>query len=413
MPQTYRIGVLVPLHEEYQYLTELAQPAETVRAEGDFYYQLVPPDYSEPVIVQVLEDMGLVRAAVAAERLIVRFGVDIVALLGIAGALDRNLLLGDVVIASEVDHYQYAAKATATLDGSPSIEQAGMHWRASHSVLEIVRSFSLRPETRATYNTWRDITSSRRPTIASPQIAAMMRDRPINAVGPIASGDFVGAAAWFRDAVLRRNRKLMALEMEGAGVSAAVTDRSDPKHFIIVRGLSDFADERKAELDRASATGVVDSGVLRRYAVLSAAEFLLRLVPVLLEDLGESEPVSSSEATGLSLARIAATSRPQASTVSQNAACGDPAGDHSSLEQDLEYEFATKYHKEASIRRLLHHANVRWQTISLNDSPVDVWFEAIQLAKNQGKLCALLRLAAKDYPGSDTFINALSYYRCS
>ena len=104
--QQYRMGLLVPLHEEYQYLTELAPPIKTINADGDFYYELMPPGYSEPIIAQVLEDMGELRAAVAADRLITRFGVEIVALVGIAGGLDRGLLIGDVVVASEIDHYQ-------------------------------------------------------------------------------------------------------------------------------------------------------------------------------------------------------------------------------------------------------------------------------------------------------------------
>jgi nucleoside phosphorylase len=415
MSNRYKVGILVPLHEEYQYLTEIAQPTKTVRAEGDFYYQLMPPGYMEPVIAQVLEDMGPMRAAIAAERLISRFDVDIVALVGIAGALDRDLLLGDVVVASEVDQYQYGAKAETSVSGSPSIQQAGMHWRASHSVLEIVRSFSLSPETRATYDAWRNLASSRRPAIDDAQIAALVRDRPIDAVGPIASGDVVGAAAWFRDALLRRNRKLLAIEMEGAGVAATAIERSDPRNFIVVRGLSDFADERKAELDRAHQAGSLETGAMRRYALLSAVEYLLRLLPILLQSLEVPEP-TSVESTVISSPVPGTASVPLEISDTKNEQIADQRVENFALMSDdefevnLEHELATRYHREASIRRILTRAKVRWQSISLNGPSTDVWFEALQEVKAQGKLSNLLRIVAREYPGTPSFTEALSRY---
>jgi nucleoside phosphorylase len=416
--QRYRIGLLVPLHEEYQYLTELAPAIKTINADGDFYYQLMPPGYTEPIIAQVLEDMGELRAAVAADRLITRFGVEIVALVGIAGGLDRDLLIGDVVVASEIDHYQYSAKASASPDGSPSIQQAGKHWRASHTVLEIVRSFSLRPETRATYDAWRDLTRSRRPTIDDMKTAALIRDRPIDAVGSIASGDVVGAAAWFRDALLRRNRKLLAIEMEGAGVAAAAVERSDPKHFIVARGLSDLADERKADFDRTSEAGSAVAGALRQYALLSAVEYLLRLLPILLQSL-EAPKLMPPESAAVSYPSPREVSQPSEASGIKSVRLSVHEVEHfptthgdRTLERNLELELSIRYHGVTSIERLLHYADVQWQSISLNDSPRNVWFKALQLAKDQGKLCELLRLAAEDYPGTPAFVDALLRYGC-
>lgn len=91
----YQVGILVPLHEEYQYLTELAPAVRSVPMGGDFYYEMLPGGYDRPIIVQVLEEMGPLRAAIAAERLLARFDVRTVGLVGIAGALNDDLRLGD------------------------------------------------------------------------------------------------------------------------------------------------------------------------------------------------------------------------------------------------------------------------------------------------------------------------------
>jgi len=47
--------------------------------------------------------------------------------------------------------------------------------------------------------------------------------------------------------------------------------------LIVVRGISDFADERKDELDSAAAAGA-DSGAWRRYAGLNAADLLASML---------------------------------------------------------------------------------------------------------------------------------------
>src|SRR5262249_19735175 len=160
-------------------------------------------------------------------------------------------------------------------------------------------------------------------------------------------------------ALLRRNRKLLAIEMEGAGIAAAATERSDPRHFIVVRGLSDLADERKAEFDRASDVGAVDTGALRRYALLSAVEYLLRLLPILLQSLGgpqsvpaDSRPVPSSgpETAPQSLGTSRVKSEPIVGSDVDHT--GTP-NDNRTIERNLELALATRYYG-TSAERLLH-----------------------------------------------------------
>jgi nucleoside phosphorylase len=90
--------------------------------------------------------------------------------------------------------------------------------------------------------------------------------------GHIASGPIVGAAdqfvQWLKK---RRDRKFLALEMESAGVLNAAHKRA--VNSLIIRGISDYSDERKTKLDE------LGRGALRRYAMNNA----LALMWVLLD----------------------------------------------------------------------------------------------------------------------------------
>jgi nucleoside phosphorylase len=378
---SYGLGVLVPLHEEYQYLSELAPPVRTIEAEGQFYYEILPPGFTQPVVVQILEEMGPVRAAVAADRMFGRFKVPVLALLGIAGSLTDDALLGDVVVATEVDLYQYAAKATSpTNQGEFPFEQGGMVWRASHRTLEIARAFRAMPETREQYEAWGSTMSQRRPeSWSQAHDQGLVRGRPDLVVGPVASGDIVGAATWFRDQLIARNRKLVAIEMEAAGVAAA-TEARDGHAFIIVRGISDFADERKQELD-AIAGDAQRKGAWRRYAVLSAGEFLLRLAPTIAERMTPAIEDAPPEPS--------------------------PADKRVELLEELESELATRYRHRTAITRVLKHATVDSSNAELDGSPKVMWYAALEAAAGQGKVGNVVRKALRDYPDTPALLRLL------
>ncbi len=275
MPE-YEIALIIPLAEEYEYFEEVAPPERSVRAGLDIYYEVLTPGQSDPILVAVLGEMGLGNAALAAERIFTRFAVKTIALVGIAGALTDDLLLGDVVVANQVDSYMFAAKATPTESGF-ALEYAGRVYQAEQALLNLARSFALSPETRDDYEEWRDITATRAPTSRQECENTLVRDRPKVVIGDVASGDIVGSAEAFSRQLLARNRKLVAIEMEAGGIAAAAASSEAGGRFIIIRGISDFADDRKSTLEQ-QATGETP-GDWRRYAMLSASELFLRLIP--------------------------------------------------------------------------------------------------------------------------------------
>jgi nucleoside phosphorylase len=115
-----------------------------------------------------------------------------------------------------------------------------------------------------------------------------VRNKPeCHLIDKLASGPFVIASTPFwDDHIAAGNRLVRAVEMEAAGVGAA--SRAWSKPLLVVRGISDFADERKSQLD---AQG---SGHWQKYAARNAAAMLQILLPMCF-------PLPSVYATGRSV----------------------------------------------------------------------------------------------------------------
>jgi nucleoside phosphorylase len=90
--------------------------------------------------------------------------------------------------------------------------------------------------------------------------------------GPIASGPILVAATAFAKWLRERNRSYLAVEMEAAGLLAACSERVGPTRSLVLRGISDYADHRKAELDK------IQGGALRRYAMQNVISLLWALM---------------------------------------------------------------------------------------------------------------------------------------
>jgi nucleoside phosphorylase len=179
------------------------------------------------VVVVTLPSMGNVSAANAVTDTISQWQPRFVLMVGIAGGIPQDDLdLGDVVIAEQVVGYDYG-KVT-----DQGIKPRDRVYPASSLLLDRVRNF------------W-DETWTQRVNIARPSNAARALSKAF--VGPIASGNKVVASTEFRDQLLKHWPKLIAVEMESEGVLAAVFDRPQIRGTLVIRGICDMADKRKAD----------------------------------------------------------------------------------------------------------------------------------------------------------------------
>ena len=100
----------------------------------------------------------------------------------------------------------------------------------------------------------------------------MLRSKPAQREGHVASGPVVVTSSSFVTWIRDGDRACMCVEMESAG--AMIAGHMDPsqRDVMVIRSISDFADDRKATLDK------IQGGALRRYAMENAIDFLWALI---------------------------------------------------------------------------------------------------------------------------------------
>lgn len=273
----YDIGLIFPLAEEFDYAREIMSFDAPVIEDGRYFHPFDIPGTRFKGMAAVLHDMGLASATLVAADLLNRFRVRMLALVGIAGALDDELMLGDVVIASRVEEYLPGVKAESVPGEGDRYElvHAGNPWNISADMLAYVRNFRYTPEGHLLHQAWQREAEERRQQVGPP--GGLVRESPQYHVRPIASGDVVVAAESFAQWIKSRNRQLAAVEMEGGGVARTFYNDRSGVELLIIRGISDFADDRKRALDRAAGTQVA-RGAWRQYATRNAVGLFRALV---------------------------------------------------------------------------------------------------------------------------------------
>ena len=194
-------------------------------------------------VVLALTGKGNHPAAVLAERAIAQFEPAAVLFVGVAGALQERVALGDIVVATHVYAYHGGASEDDGLKARPRV------WEASHSMDQLARHVDR----------------------AGGWTAELDREaaRPTVHFGPIAAGEVVhysavsGEARWIRD----HYNDAVAVEMEAAGMAQAA-HLNNALAAVVVRGISDRADTTKSIADRVG---------WQQRAVANAAAFAMAL----------------------------------------------------------------------------------------------------------------------------------------
>jgi adenosylhomocysteine nucleosidase len=263
---TYDLGLIIPTGEEFDYLRE-SVPFNPIASEKQgFWYEFDIPGGRRGV-ARVLFDMGLTATTSAASRLLDRFQPEVLAVVGIGGGLSPELRLGDVVVGSVIQEYLKAAKVAPGLAFLP----AGDGWPLAERLRNFANHFPFIAEN--CYQSWVRFAKLRGIDADLPFATTPgARREPAYYVLPIASGDLVVTDPEFAGWLLSHDRKRAVIEMEAAGAARAVREQDRDVALLVLRGISDFADERKATLD-AAASGQAP-GAWRRYAAGNAIELL-------------------------------------------------------------------------------------------------------------------------------------------
>ncbi len=221
--------------------------------------------------------------------------------IGIAGAMDSDVMLGDVVIADVVDGYLENSKVVdvnplpkessknsgevETEDEVPEIVGesvdfkfllSGEPFRTTSVLVTHAENFEF-VHAKA-FEKFKIESLDRRSSMGGEGgimedlvKRELFRSEATVLVGHVASGPAVSASekfvGWLKNT---RDRKYIAVEMESFGVLLACARRGNDT--FVIRGISDFGDERKKQLDN------VEGGSFRTLALEEAISFLGRLI---------------------------------------------------------------------------------------------------------------------------------------
>jgi len=275
------VGIVIALKEEFEALAPQIKTRSYYNPNIKQYYYLFERSSANHLIpyrcvVTFMGSMGPTDAGMVGDRLIAQFNPGTIVSIGIAGSMDKDVLVGDVVVADQTDEYLASSKAIETEDKQGwDFQFSGNPYKSDPTY--VAHAMNLKFAHPEATRSWEEEGKQRlMEWIGSISTERLMRELLIREVpsiqtGHMASGPTVGAAnqfvQWLKD---RRDRKFVALEMESAGVLNAAHKRTISS--LIIRGISDYSDDRKTKLDE------IGEGALRRYAMNNALGLLWVLI---------------------------------------------------------------------------------------------------------------------------------------
>ena len=277
-----RSGRAGGLAEELDYILPTLPVKYDIKEDADInatYYFFDLKDFlSEKTFTLLLVAagaMGPPRAAALTAHINSKFRPANFVVLGISGSLDKSLLLGDFFIPKVIENYLSVAAATPAINpGKWQISPSSGPYRPDPRLLDRVRSF--RNRYPKAWEDWKQRTTAvaevllkekRAPAIAN----NMCREEAflLAEEANLASGEILGKSEAFVEWLKSQDRKYSAMDMESSGVLdvSDLAGRDGPR-FIAIRGISDFADERKSQVEAEFRVA------FRQIAIKNAAAFL-------------------------------------------------------------------------------------------------------------------------------------------
>jgi nucleoside phosphorylase len=263
----YDLAIIVALPEELEYIVEVAPLVESLGHDGTHFHVLNFGRFS--AIVSLVGQMGPLPALHATQRLLEYADIGLLVMVGTAGALDDDLSVGDVAVATEINEYQANSRAEAAEHGY-KFSYSGRHWPLEYRIRQALTNFEF--SARGPYEAWRDGAARLYSQLQIPEKDEVCTPPPRFHRGNIASGNVVAASKVFAAEIKNVDRKFIAIDMEAAGFAYAATERVHRIPHLVIRGISDGSDENKRKLDKTSKNG------WRRYCVRNAATLLMALL---------------------------------------------------------------------------------------------------------------------------------------
>ncbi len=271
-PQLFDICIVCALYEEASAVIEefsrRCHVSFTKAYHGldryEYQYTTMQNTSREPLTVLVtwLPEMGPPAMAQEIKSFVQQFHPRFMAMTGICAGDQRQVQLGDLIIASAAYHYE-EGKITGEPEGHlPATHTTG----PANQVLQYVRGFT----------GWEQpVTQMKQLLLKRPLQAA---DHPKQKVAPMASGMAVRADDPFPWLQQRYHRHTVALDMEAASFYSALRSFT---HTLVVKGVCDYADIQKND-------------DYHDYAARVSAVYMLHFIQEYVKDLRDLISIHSS-----------------------------------------------------------------------------------------------------------------------
>lgn len=303
-------AIFIALEDEFKWFQEIFKgPLATFQDGPHFFYRMqhkVGQGAPYDLVLVLGGTMGGTTAAVTTTYLLQKFKVRTMVNIGIAGGL-KDVRLGDAVIPAQVNGYFENSKAVPS-KGSFDFELGGEVYRCPFSLVNAMRNFPIAYE--SANKRWKgDCAEDLRSIFNANELNDLevddareadirLRDprfsrEPTIKVGHLASGPTVAAAESFIAWLKQNDRNYQGVEMEAAGMFAATSSAAQQPDTLAIRGISDFSDEHKGDLQRRF------KDRFRRYAMRNAARLFAsllenNLIPRWSDDPAQSQPTAQA-----------------------------------------------------------------------------------------------------------------------
>lgn len=241
------IGIISAMHDELAELLAILQNTETIILGNRTYYT---GTIGITKVVIVFSKWGKVAAAITTTQLISTFNPNEIIFSGVAGAINPNLNIGDIVYGTSLIQHDMDASPLFPRYEIPLLGKSEFNTTENDTLYKCVENFNQH------YHTYISKDEAKNFDIHQPKIVK----------GLIASGDeFISDAIKLKE--LQSNiPDLQCVEMEGAAVAQVCDEYNVP--FAIIRIISDKADQ-SAPVDFPLFTKKIASkyakGILEKY----------------------------------------------------------------------------------------------------------------------------------------------------
>jgi adenosylhomocysteine nucleosidase len=222
-----KIGILGSMPEEVEEVVSLLNNVKKRAIGLRTFYE---GDYKGTEVVVGISGWGKVASAVSVSVLIHEFHISELIFTGVAGGLQKDLRIGDIVVGSRLVQHD--------MDARPLLK------RFEISTLNQIFMESPREQVETAKQAVESLIQDDDFYAHLNALESLQLQKPRLFVGDIASGDQFFACTMQKEALLSVLPTVLCVEMEGASVAQVCCEYALP--FTIIRIISDSADENSS-----------------------------------------------------------------------------------------------------------------------------------------------------------------------